>query len=155
MQSILNLDSDSTTRFILFIGGETVRCTHLSQIDPGGDVYEEASPELLEVINELLFEANIDLVIIGNNGGAGLSLAKGIDEDLLYLKERTVVVSNYGLSGEEEAAYRELGLTNFCTRAQLKEFLQVLVPQLQQLQDERDAEEMRADAERKAARLKK
>lgn len=71
----------------------------------------EPTRRLLRVIYEVTHRGGIDIVVIGNNLGAGLDKAACVATPLLA---HTIVISNSGHINEP--AYRSLGITRFATR---------------------------------------
>jgi hypothetical protein len=85
------------------------------------DVYK-APPHVCEAVKQLTEEKKVDLVIVGNNMGAGVLKAQAIAEDM---KEKTIVVWNFYTLGVEQP-YAAFGLKHFCSRKNLSK----MVPKL-------------------------
>ena len=83
----------------------------------------EANEKTLAKIKELTASKNFDIVVLGNNLGAGIVKAASIHP---RLHSRTVVVWNDdGLGGKAE--YEKLGFRNFMTRDSLEAYITKLV----------------------------
>jgi hypothetical protein len=84
-------------------------------IDPFGDrdsVYQPTTP-LLEKIREITETGQIDLVVIGNNLGAGIAKARHVARSL---RRRTIIMAN---SWVPVSDYKPLGYTRFTKRDDL------------------------------------
>ncbi len=127
---ILVLDSsDSYARPVPRVEG--VQLVVLDQLDliPGSvdreAVYDtDPRPELVDRIRDLTKSGNVDYVVIGNNCGAGIELAKTVDRCLRA--ERSCVVWNVCLPGDEEP-YAALGYRHFLSRFHLPVHLNLIL----------------------------
>lgn len=72
-------------------------------------------PELCEFVRRVTSINLVDLVVIGNNLGAGLVKAQAVAEDM---KPKTIVTWNTYRKGEERL-YLAHGLRHFCSRIDL------------------------------------
>ncbi len=86
------------------------------------DVYY-ASPEVCEAVKKLTAGKEVDLVVVGNNMGAGVPKARCIADDI---KEMTVVVWNSYYRGDE-APYAALGLKRFGSRTDLPQLIPAML----------------------------
>lgn len=78
----------------------------------------EADPDVCAVLEKITRMCAADVVILGNNLGAGLAKAVHIAGDM---RSRTIVVWNDPPHEAVTAPYRTLGFTRFCTRTELAE----------------------------------
>lgn len=100
--------------------GIAVQVTH--ERDWNKNVYE-APRTAIEKIEELTKLSNFDIVVIGNNLGAGVLKAMAVHK---RLRHRTVVVWNDDIfKGKEE--YEKLGLHRFMPRHHLRNYIVTLV----------------------------
>ena len=77
----------------------------------------ECSLETCDEIRRLTTEAQIDLIIIGNNLDAGVQKAFAVAE---AMRSKTIIVWNDYRSGMERPYVRLGGFTRFCSRIDLK-----------------------------------
>lgn len=87
-----------------------------------GDVYA-APASVCESIQKLTSEKAVDIVVIGNNMGAGVPKARAIADDM---RDVTIVVWNQYSLGIE-GPYTALGLTRFGSRTDLREMIPALL----------------------------
>ncbi len=78
------------------------------------DVYY-VSPRICETVKKLTTSKEVDIVVVGNNLGAGVTKAMSIADDM---KEMTVVVWNFYHKGLE-ANYSAIGFKHFGSRNDL------------------------------------
>lgn len=82
-----------------------------------------APRQVCEAVKKLTTSKEVDIVVVGNNLGAGVAKAKAIAEDM---KEKTIVVWN-SYSRGNEAHYARLGLTHFGSRTDLRQMVSALL----------------------------
>jgi hypothetical protein len=100
--------------------GITLEVTH--ELSWNKDVYV-APKESLAQIEKLTAMGNFDVVVVGNNLGAGVLKAMAINPRLLG---RTVVVWNENVFAHR-ADYEKLGIRHFMTRVNLRTYVVNLV----------------------------
>jgi len=76
-------------------------------------------PSICANAQRLTMEKAVDLVILGNNLGTGLTNAEFIADPM---KEKTIVVWNYYQPGQEDP-YAAMGFRHFCSRRDLEKFI--------------------------------
>lgn len=74
-----------------------------------------ASPQLCETVEKLTADKQVDIVVVGNNLGVGVTKAKAI---AVNMQEMTVVVWNSYYRGQERP-YADLGFRRFGSREDL------------------------------------
>jgi hypothetical protein len=79
---------------------------------------------LFNAIQNITKHGNIDIVVIGNNNGAGLYKAAYVNPTL---RERTVIIWNLYTPGLDDAEYKALGYTRFLSRHKLHEVIRELM----------------------------
>jgi len=89
------------------------------------EIDQPHSTEFFEKIRKLTAKKMIDLVVIGNNLGAGVKKAEAVAKKM---RDRTIILWNRYTPGcPEEKHYRELGITRFASRSDLpKEILEMI-----------------------------
>jgi hypothetical protein len=83
----------------------------------------EARPKTLEIIKRLTENKEVDLIVVGNNMGAGVPKAMAIAD---AMKEQTIVVWNYYCKGDE-APYSAIGFKQFGSRTALERLVPALL----------------------------
>jgi len=86
------------------------------------DVYS-APAEVCEAVKKLTAGKEVDVVVVGNNIGAGVPKAEAIADDM---KGMTIVVWNSYHKGNE-APYAALGLKRFGSRSDLEQMIPAML----------------------------
>jgi hypothetical protein len=82
------------------------------------------TPQLFNAIQAVTADGNIDIVVIGNNNGAGLYKAVCVANEL---RSKTIIIWNVYVPGHDEKEYQRLGYTHFASRGNLyKSILELL-----------------------------
>jgi hypothetical protein len=95
------------------------------------DVYSEPSTKDCVEIMKITSNKEVDLVVIGNNLGSGVTRAMFVNE---AMKEKTIIVwNNYSPLLGVENCYKNMGFANFvsrgCLRCKVCELFGVDLPQ--------------------------
>jgi hypothetical protein len=85
--------------------------------------YHPTANNFASKIAETVKQETYDLIILGNNQGNGVEVAKLLPDEA---KAKTVVTSHIGCN---ETGYRQAGITRFHTRHELPKVLEQLVAQ--------------------------
>ncbi len=84
----------------------------------GGKTEYDANPTLCRKIQKLTSQGEVDIVVIGNNRGAGLERAEAVAPSL---RDQTIITAHqYQLGGELEELYAPKGFKHFCKRNNLR-----------------------------------
>lgn len=82
-----------------------------------------APTQVCEAVKKLTANKEVDIVVVGNNMGAGVPKARAVADDM---KEMTIVVWNSYYQGVE-APYDGLGLKHFGSRSDLERLIPAML----------------------------
>ncbi|MFA5961449.1 MAG: hypothetical protein WC848_02070 [Parcubacteria group bacterium] len=111
---VLYLDED--LQFLVEFNPTATSINATTEFQLGSDnVYRQASGDLCHNIEWILKDQDFNLVVIGNNLGAGISKAKAVPETM---KNQTIIVWNHS-TFDHMSIYADLGFQHFTTRTSL------------------------------------